>query len=60
MLKTVQRSVKRESLNVKRFGGNAFDNPRFTFHTLPFTVFESILLVPSDMPMQIDLSHVYS
>ncbi len=37
--KAVQRSVRRESLNVKGFGGRTLVNP--TFHVLPFTVFES-------------------
>jgi hypothetical protein len=40
-----QRSVRRESLTVKRFGGNALGSPRFTFYLLPFMVLESILLM---------------
>jgi hypothetical protein len=37
----IQRSVRRESLNVKGFGGRAFGSPTFTFHVLPFTPLES-------------------
>ena len=33
--KAVQRFVKRETLNVKGFGGRAFGKP--TFHVLPLT-----------------------
>ncbi len=35
------RSVKRESLNVKGFGGRIVDIPTFTFHVLPFTALEN-------------------
>ena len=37
--------MRRETSKVKRFGGNALGSPRFTFHVLFLTVFESILLM---------------
>jgi hypothetical protein len=44
LLPTSERSVRRESLHVKGFEGNALGNP--AFHVLPFMVLESEASTP--------------